>query len=82
MNKFIHKLKKKVTQLYKKLQQLPRYIKLPLGIILILLWLVNIVNPFLNGVFIILLWTGLLSSMAYDIIKIMKKKIKEKKSHK
>jgi len=65
-----------VKKYYKKVLKLPKSIRYPLGIVLIMLWIINIINPFLNWIFMILVWVRLISE---DVYRKLESKLKKKK---
>lgn len=61
---------------YEKLMKLPKSIRYILGGFLIIVWALNIINPFVNWVILILIWARLVSEELYQKIK---KKVKKSK---
>ncbi|NOZ44359.1 MAG: hypothetical protein GXP45_04435 [bacterium] len=66
MSKYFHQFKHWFFKQYHKLQKLPKRIKWSLAIFLIIFGALNIVNPFINGIFLIILGLSLLSETLYE----------------
>lgn len=73
MKKTIHKIKIWIKNIINKLNNLPPYIKLPTGIFLVIFWALNIINPFINWIFLIIIWVWLITSTIPNRKKFIRK---------
>jgi hypothetical protein len=73
MKKTIHKIKTWIKNIITKLNNLPPYIKLPIWIFLVIFGAINIINPFINWVFLIIIWVWLITSAIPNKKRIIRK---------
>lgn len=60
MKKIITKAKHGFRKLEKQIHDLPIFFKIPIAVFLIVLGILNIINPFVNGVIIIIIWSSII----------------------
>lgn len=76
MEKHKESFKRRLYKVFLRLKKLPKTVRIALAVFLILFGAVNIINPFLNGIFLMILWIGLISEPFIE--KLLKQHYKHK----